>query len=432
MQFQSSNPQYTQRFMRQFAFFVEKFSLFGPNESLVIGVSGGIDSMAMAFCLYLLNKSFGYSLRLKIMHINHNSRMGQDKEEEFVQAFAQTIGAEFKSKKLEGLNPHKNFEYRARLLRYQAFYADLDGEEKIVLAHHIDDSFEWTLLQSLRSSNIEGLVGIPLLNGKVIRPFMCVTKAQIGKFVQAFDLPFIEDPTNESLKYERNYIRNEVIPAFSDRYKQYLKHYVYRHNEISRRLGMHLLDRNRSYFEIVKGSQSVLIYSLSVNQKDYSGLEQLILEGVKHLNPQGRGVLSLQISKMIEALENHKKGPLALTKGIMAYLDYHQILLTKAVAPKLELYFSNYKTFSYDEFYDFLQYIFKDKNFQLSFPYLFLVQNPKLDIRTFDTSFHKDTVLKLKAQKSYYYPALKLLREWSKKKNRHKVLRLNVLLHHNN
>jgi tRNA(Ile)-lysidine synthase len=141
----------------------------------------------------------------------------------------------------------------------------LDGEEKIVLAHHIDDSFEWTLLQSLRSSNIEGLVGIPLLNGKVIRPFMCVTKAQIGKFVQAFDLPFIEDPTNESLKYERNYIRNEVIPAFSDRYKQYLKHYVYRHNEISRRLGMHLLDRNRSYFEIVKGSQSVLIYSLSVN-----------------------------------------------------------------------------------------------------------------------------------------------------------------------
>jgi hypothetical protein len=282
------------------------------------------------------------------------------------------------------------------------------------------------MLQSLRSSSIEGLIGIPLVNGRVIRPFMCVTKAQIKKYGELFDLPFIEDPTNELIKYERNFIRNNVINAFSDRYKKYLKHYVYRHNEISRRLGLHLLNKHQTSFNIIKASKSVLIYCTDGNA-EYSGIQELVLQGLKHLNPGSRGKVSSQIENVVTCLKNNKYGPISLTNGVKVYTDYNLILMTKEAEEQLKPKFNENKSFSYDQFVNYLDQTISSKKQQLDFPFLVIIKGGHLDKRTFNTSFSVKAVAELKDRKLTYYPALKLLREWSKKKNRHRVLRLNFL-----
>lgn len=425
MLYKSTNAKYSHIFITHLISFVEKYSLFSKNDKLLIAVSGGIDSIVLAYCIVQM-RNFGYSNKLRIVHVNHNSRIGQNAEEKFVKDFASSLKIDSVTTTLKGLDPNKNFEYKARLKRYDFFYEIAKPGERIVLAHHIDDSFEWTMLQSLKSSSVEGQIGIPLVNNRVIRPFMCVTKKQILNFASFHDLPFINDPTNELIKYERNFIRNNVIPAFSERYHKYLKHYVYRHNEFARRIGLHLLNKNKSSFTISLEAKSALIYSLS-GGSDYSGVEQLVLQGLKHLNPNSRGVVAKQIDNIIKALKNNKFGPLTLTSGVKAYLDFNMILLTKEQAPSLSLLFSDFRTFSFDEYVDFLGEYISNPNTHHAFPFFTIVKRVRLDKRKFDTTFNKQALNELRANSENYYPALKLLRLWSKKSNRHRVLRINLL-----
>lgn len=421
--FKSANRGYTYRFEKHLKSFVENYELFGPRDSLMVAVSGGIDSMALCFALHQLQR-FGYSNEVRVVHIHHGTRDGQDQEAELVESFCEYLGFSYELEKFDDLNPKKNFEYQARLKRYETFYKLSYAHEKILLAHHIDDSFEWTLLQSLRSSSINGLVGIPLKNDQVVRPFMCVTKKQILNYAAFYDIPFLEDPTNEQIKYERNFLRKNVVSAFKDRYQQYLKHYVFRHNEIARRLGVHLKEKNRSDYRMVKSKKAVLIYSLH-NQKTFDGIERLLEDAVKYLNPNGRGTLSKQLNKIKLALENHKLGPFVLTKGIKAYLDYHMVLLTLEEPPILESPVG-YSIFSYDEFYGVIQEYLSDPHQSLAFPFFVQVSGSSIDKRQFKTTFNTSAPESFDSPS--YYPALRLLREWSKKRNMHKALRLKIML----
>jgi tRNA(Ile)-lysidine synthase len=427
MIFKSQNPRYTNRFMKHFHSFIEKYQLFDEETPLLVGVSGGVDSMAILFAVKQL-RIFGYSNEMRVIHINHATRTGQKEEESLVKEYCFHLGVECTSITLDGLDPNKNFEHSARQKRYDEFYQLAHPLEKIILAHHIDDSFEWTILQTLRSSSIEGLVGIPVVNRRVIRPFMCVTKEQVCNFAKFYDIPFIEDPTNEQIKYERNYIRQNIITGFTERYPKYLKHYVYRHNEIVRRLGLHQLNKQKTSFSISYASSSVLIHSLQV-KKDYSGLEELILKGLKHLNPNSRGQVSVQIDKIVNALQNNKYGPLSLTAGYQVYLDFNILLITKCDEPShLQDLFSNSKKFNFEQFFSFLAKRLFDENHHLSFPFLVKIEAGNLDKRNFDTSFNTRSVKSLRDSRSNYYPALKMMREWSKKKNKHKALEINFLV----
>ncbi len=426
MKFISKNSKYTNRLIGHFLKFIQSFNLFDKEDELLVAVSGGVDSVALLWVIKII-QSYGYSNEVRVVHINHGTRSGQHDEENFVLDLCRHLEIECEVIAVQDLDPKSNFEYKARLKRYEGFYEIARPNEKIVLAHHIDDSFEWTMLQSLRSASIEGLVGIPVKNRRVIRPFMCLTKEQVLKFSKYFDLPYIEDPTNEMIKYERNFIRQNVIPAFSDRYKKYLKHYVYRHNEIARRLGLHLLDKNKSSFNLVKGRGSVLIFSID-GMQDYSGLEELAIQGLQYLNPDSRGSVSLQLKKLSQALKNHKYGPIVLTNSIKAYLDYHCVLITRNAAPKLRFKWNTPQVFSYDEYCNFLEEFLRNKMNQSSFPFFVTIYNGNLDKRNFKTSFNVQAVHELQEMNVTYYSALKLKREWSKKRNRHKALRINLFL----
>lgn len=426
MVFNSSDRAYTGRFIKHVEAFIREHELFGREDPLLVTLSGGIDSISLLYTLVCL-KNYGYSGEVRAIHINHQTRIEHDSEEVFAKEFCKQLGVKCIAEKIKNLDIHSNFENNARVARYNIFEKIKKPNERIVLGHHIDDSFEWSLLQSLRSSNVEGLIGIPVVNGDVVRPFMCVTKKQITKFSNCFDLPFLEDPTNEELRFERNFIRNQIVEGFKDRYPQYLKHYVYRHNEIARRFGVHLVQNSNTTFNINFGENTVLLYSLKA-RTNFSGIEDLIKKALKFLNPNSRGKLSGSIKQIKTALENNKYGPITLTNGVKVYLDFNTLLF---VNTDFVLQSKKMKRWdvemTIEQYYSFLIEHFAKVDIHCLFPMWVSVKTKKFQKGRFNTSFETESFIKLQNSRENYFSALKLLREWSKKQHRHKTLKLSIL-----
>jgi tRNA(Ile)-lysidine synthase len=394
------------------------------SKKILVGISGGIDSVVL---LHLLS-SCGYSARA--VYIHHGTRPGQDSELEFVKKYASQLGVKFLSMKITDLDPNKNFEFNARLKRYDLFHKTKKDDEVISLAHHIDDSLEWTFLQGLKSSNLKSTIGIPVINGTIIRPLMCMTKAQIKSYAKCFDLPHIDDPTNESLKYERNFLRHEVVPSFANRHPQYLKHYVNRHNELARVMGIHAQKNIKCSFKLLKKENSVILYSLN-SQIDFSGFEALVVLAMQYLNPNDRGTLHGQIEKIQQALMNNKFGPLSLTKGIKAYISLNSILIcNNKFKPNYPNNISNKELFETISFDDFLIKLKNTISDETVFPLWILLDKKSrwLNVNKREYPLCIDYTRKLNAKSLCYLSGLSLLAQWSKEKNRSKKISLRFLV----
>ena len=187
------------------------------------------------------------------------------------------------------------------------------------MAHHLNDSFEWGLMQQVRSSEAKSGLGIPLVAGKVVRPFMCVTKRQVASFVKALRIPFLEDCSNNDQQFERNYIRHSVIPQLEKKWPQYLKHYAFRSNHLAKVLGVHRVQR-RGALSIMRDSHGGVLLVRDPFDWDFSGFEEEVKEEIKKLSGKKRGTLSLQVQKTCEALKKNKFGPLLYSGKVWGYL----------------------------------------------------------------------------------------------------------------
>ncbi len=425
--FKSSNRVYTNSVLKHFKKFIKEYQLIGDDarsKDILVGVSGGVDSIVLLDILVRC----GYSARA--IYIHHGTRSGQDTELEFVKKVAEHLGVDFLSMKISGLDTNKNFEFKARTERYKLFRQVKKDNELIALAHHIDDSFEWSIMQGLKSSSLKGTVGIPVINGEIIRPLMCLTKNQIQNYAKFFDLPFVEDPTNFDVKHERNFLRHEVIASFSGRHPKYLKHYVNRHNELARQMGLHAKKKQKSSFKLIKTDNAAVLYNIS-SRLEFSGFEILVVQAMQYLNPYDRGSLHGQIDKIKQALRNNKFGPLILTKGIKAYISFNYVLICndnfKSNYPddfddKSKLVKMNLKEFKHE-----LKSLVDDAP---SYPLWVILDNKSrgfsFNKRTFplDEKYTED----LNNNDVSYLSALSLLAQWSKEKNRHKKLCLRFLV----
>ncbi len=197
---------------------VESTRLIEEHDKIVIGVSGGPDSV----CLFdvLLKLRDVKDLSLFVVHINHCIREEADIEENYVEELCKKNDIEFFSKKVavEGIAKiqKKSVEEVARNIRYEAFNDVLKevGANKIAVAHNANDNVETVLMNLSRGAGINGLSGIHQKNGNIIRPLLNVTRSEILEYVEKNDLTVFFDKTNSETEYTRNKIRNIIIPEF--------------------------------------------------------------------------------------------------------------------------------------------------------------------------------------------------------------------------
>ena len=188
--------------------------LLADNDKIIVGVSGGGDSVALLHILYLL----GYECI--VAHCNFHLRGEEsDRDEEFVRKLAEKYSFPFKkidfdTKKIAA-EQKISIEMAARNLRYE-YFENLRKEynaQAIAVAHHADDNIETLLINLTRGTGLKGLTGIPAHNGYVIRPLLCHTRQEIYNYLKDNDLQFIEDSTNNDTTFVRNRFRHEIIPA---------------------------------------------------------------------------------------------------------------------------------------------------------------------------------------------------------------------------
>ncbi len=186
-----------------------------PGDGIIVGVSGGPDSMAL---LYILNE-FKEKMDLKLVcaHINHNTRKETDEEEKYLKNYCKQNNIIFECKKIDKWGDD-NFENEARVVRYNFFEELIDnyGAKYLMTAHHADDLIETILMRIVRGSTLKGYSGFSKIvnkgSYKIIRPLITLTKDDIIDFDKKNNIKYYIDSTNNDNIHTRNRYRHVVLP----------------------------------------------------------------------------------------------------------------------------------------------------------------------------------------------------------------------------
>ena len=188
--------------------FIRQYQLVKPGDSVVCAVSGGADSVALLFALYLLREKL--EIALSAAHFNHGLRGEEsDRDEAFVREFCDCYQIPLAVGSGVVISGKKGLEAAAREARY-AFLKTLPG--KIATAHTADDNAETVLMHLVRGSGLRGLGGIMPENGRLIRPMLSVTREEVLSFLEEYHLSYVTDSSNETDAFLRNRLRHHVMP----------------------------------------------------------------------------------------------------------------------------------------------------------------------------------------------------------------------------
>ena len=188
--------------------FAGEHAMLCPGDPVVCAVSGGADSMALLWAMYLLKDTLG--ITLSAAHFNHHLRGEEsDRDEAFVRDFCAGYQIPLTVGSGQVIAGEKGLEAAAREARY-AFLRTLPG--KLATAHTADDNAETVLMHLVRGTGLRGLGGIAPVNGMLIRPMLDITRVEVLAFLEQYHIPYVEDSSNAGDAYLRNRLRHHVMP----------------------------------------------------------------------------------------------------------------------------------------------------------------------------------------------------------------------------
>lgn len=282
---------------------ISKFNMLEPCDRVLIGLSGGADSVSLLICL----KELGFNV--SAMHINHNLRGDESKrDEEFCVKFCEKLDVPLTVKSIDVKNYCREnklgLEEGARELRYKAFSEF--GADKICTAHTLSDSVETMLINLTRGTALKGLCGVPFKRGNIVRPLIECTREEIEDFLNECGEEYVTDSTNNSDDYTRNKFRHFVIPKISEItsvqngsfYKNINKTFLslcededYMNSEAEKLLEKSSLSENEYDYNLISASHEAIKnrvfimllkkYGAEVSSAKLNGLKQSCCEGKK-------------------------------------------------------------------------------------------------------------------------------------------------------
>jgi tRNA(Ile)-lysidine synthase len=259
--------------LNQFKRTIDHYQLLKKGDHLIVGVSGGVDSMVL---LHLLNDCReAFDLFLIIANINHGLRPEEsEREAELVRKESERLGlpfeyAQFNVKEFQKLGG-LSLQDAARRIRFQ-FFNDLlhkHDAQKIVLGHNADDQVETILLRLIRGSGVQGLKGIlPIREERVIRPLLEIWRVEIESYASKKRIPFLLDSSNLKKDYLRNRIRLSLIPLIEKEYQPNFKKTLLRTSIVLREENNYLeRGADEAYHKIVREEKGTFSFKFSEYQ----------------------------------------------------------------------------------------------------------------------------------------------------------------------
>ncbi|MFA9388712.1 MAG: tRNA lysidine(34) synthetase TilS [Prolixibacteraceae bacterium] len=197
--------------------FIKQEELFGPSDKLLLGVSGGVDSVVLARLTDRLGNQFA------LAHCNFNLRgTASDDDEKFVINLANELGVKCYLSSFQTANYASangiSIEMAARVLRYEWFEKIRvdNGFDWLLVGHHLDDVLETFILNLSRGTGIRGLSGIQSKAGKVLRPLLFASRTDIEKYAREMEYAWRHDASNDDVHFKRNKVRHKILPLFTE------------------------------------------------------------------------------------------------------------------------------------------------------------------------------------------------------------------------
>ena len=206
--------------------FIEKHQLLRENAIVLVGVSGGPDSMALLH--FLSDLQYEWNLKLIAVSLDHQLRGEESLADlEYVKAVCEEWGITFVGASLDVPAYKRKYgistELAARKLRYQFFEEQMEiyQADFLALGHHGDDQVETMLMKLSRTASSSSFIGIPVRRefstGSIIRPFLCIKKDVLEAYCERHHIKARIDPTNYETEYTRNYFRNNIMPLIKEK-----------------------------------------------------------------------------------------------------------------------------------------------------------------------------------------------------------------------
>lgn len=292
---------------------IKKYNLIKENDSIVIGVSGGPDSICLLHILNEIKNELNF--KIYVAHINHMIREEADEETEYVKAFCKNLGIECYIKRIDVVeianNLKRGTEETGRQIRYEFFNEIMEktNSNKIATAHNNNDKVETILMNILRGSGTSGLKGIEAIrDDKYIRPLINTSREEIEEYCEINKLnPRIDKSNNENI-YTRNKVRNVVIPYIKQEFNPNIIKTINRLSEVASEENEYLNKVTEEEFKNLLLERENNSYVL--NLKKFNSLElvikrRVILYTINELLSSTTGIEKVNIDDIIKLCSNN-------------------------------------------------------------------------------------------------------------------------------
>lgn len=313
---------------------IKKYNMINEGDKIVIGVSGGPDSITL---LNILNK-FKEKLNIKIYvaHINHMIRAEADEETEYVKEFCNRLDVEFFCKKIDAQEEAKKLkigtEEAGRNIRY-AFFEEVAKRveaNKIATAHNSNDNAETVLMNIMRGTSISGLAGIEKIrDGKYIRPLIRCSRKAIEEYCKQNNLQPKFDKSNLENIYTRNKIRNLLIPYIQKEFNPNIIDTINRLSDIaiSEEQFINKIVENEYKKLLINANKNEIILDMKkFNMLDHVIKAKLILYTIEKVSGISAGIEKIHIDDIIKLCNNNIGNKFLIPKkGIKIYVKKGKI-----------------------------------------------------------------------------------------------------------
>lgn len=291
---------------------IREYNLIEKNDSIVVGVSGGPDSMTLLSILLKLKEEF--NLKIYVAHVNHMLRENAIKDEEYVKEFCEKNNIEMFIKKANISEIAKKekigLEEAGRNARYNFFEEVLKNTEsnKIAIAHNLNDKVETIIMNTLRGSGISGLKGIEAKRKKYIRPLIEIERYEIEKYCIENKINPRHDESNDDNTYTRNKIRNIVIPYIKNEFNPNIIKTLNRLSEIIKEEDEYVQSETEKIFKeilLTDEKNKIEFDPRKFNEQEKVIQKNLILLAIKKVKGSTQGIEKVNIDDIIKLCNNN-------------------------------------------------------------------------------------------------------------------------------
>lgn len=320
--------------MRKVVEYILEKKLIERGDHVILGVSGGADSVFLLHVLLEFRKQMEFLLT--VVHINHQIREEAVDEMKFVESLCGQYLIDCKVFSVDVIGRAKqeriSLEEAGRKVRYELFYRVMEEEHgnKIAVAHHQNDQAETFLYRAVRGTGIYGAGAMKALDPPIIRPLLCMKKQEIQNKLEQIGQIWMEDQSNQDNTFARNRLRNEVIPLLEKVNVQAVEHLTFLTEDLQE-AGTYLSGQaEEAFVRVVSGIEGGYHLDCEKLKKEHPWIQkQIVKMALEKAAGKKKDLEKRHVQSILELAKKETGKQISLPYGIIAEKSYQYLRITK-------------------------------------------------------------------------------------------------------